>query len=188
MLKILYNHHCLIYPDFGFGSAGTGTLGFLPGRVHYWAAWPLTLILRVLYRKDNRNSLLLICRTAVDCRYRPFWFVHCGYLALACDLCPTVAVIPSSRPSPDVTLFQGFLYSIIFVFFKKFCWVVMVHPFNPSTREAEAGWSLSSRTSWSTEQFPGQAGLHRTTLSWKRKRKKEKRSFFLPTHLEWVNV
>jgi hypothetical protein len=44
------------------------------------------------------------------------------------------------------------------------CWVV-----NPSTKEAEVGRSLSSRPAWSTEWVPGQLGLHRETLSWKKK-------------------
>ena len=37
------------------------------------------------------------------------------------------------------------------------------HVFNPSNREAEAeaGGFLSSRPAWSTEQIPGQPGLHR---------------------------
>jgi hypothetical protein len=30
-------------------------------------------------------------------------------------------------------------------------WVVVVHAFNPSTREAEAGGFLSSRPAWSTK-------------------------------------
>ena len=38
---------------------------------------------------------------------------------------------------------------------------VVAHTFNPSTGEAEAGGSLSSRPAWSTEQVPGQPGLHR---------------------------
>ena len=38
--------------------------------------------------------------------------------------------------------------------------------FNPSTQEAEAGRSLSSRPARSIEQVPGQLGLHRETLSW----------------------
>jgi hypothetical protein len=42
---------------------------------------------------------------------------------------------------------------------------VVVHTFNPSTREAEAGGFLSSRPAWSTELVPGQPGLHRETLS-----------------------
>jgi hypothetical protein len=46
-------------------------------------------------------------------------------------------------------------------------WAVMVHTFNPSTWEAEAGGSLSSRPAWSTEWAPGQPGLHRETLSQK---------------------
>jgi hypothetical protein len=44
---------------------------------------------------------------------------------------------------------------------------VVAHAFNPSTWEAEAGGSLSSRPAWSTEWVPGQPGLHRETLSWK---------------------
>jgi hypothetical protein len=42
---------------------------------------------------------------------------------------------------------------------------VVVHAFNPSTREAEAGGFLSSRLAWSTKWVPGQPGLHRETLS-----------------------
>jgi hypothetical protein len=41
----------------------------------------------------------------------------------------------------------------------------MVHAFNPSTWEAEAGGFLSSRPAWSTKWVPGQPGLHRETLS-----------------------
>jgi Tfp pilus assembly major pilin PilA len=44
---------------------------------------------------------------------------------------------------------------------------VVVHAFNPSTWEAEAGGFLSSRPAWSTKWVPGQPGLHRETLSWK---------------------
>jgi hypothetical protein len=46
---------------------------------------------------------------------------------------------------------------------------VVVHTFNPSTWEAEAGEFLSSRPAWSTEWVPGQPGLHRETLSRKKK-------------------
>jgi hypothetical protein len=52
---------------------------------------------------------------------------------------------------------------------------VVVHAFNPSTWEAEAGEFLSSRPAWSTEQVPGQPGLHRETLSRKTKKKKKKK-------------
>jgi hypothetical protein len=31
----------------------------------------------------------------------------------------------------------------------------VVHAFNPSTQEAQAGKSLSSRSAWSAEQVPG---------------------------------
>jgi hypothetical protein len=45
----------------------------------------------------------------------------------------------------------------------------MAHAFNPSTREAEAGGFLSSRSVWSTKWVPRQPGLHRETLSRKNK-------------------
>jgi hypothetical protein len=51
-------------------------------------------------------------------------------------------------------------------------WAVVAHAFNPSTWEAEAGGFLSSRPVWSTESVPGQPGLHRETLSQKKKKKK----------------
>jgi hypothetical protein len=46
---------------------------------------------------------------------------------------------------------------------------VVVHAFNPSTWEVEAGGFLSSRPAWSTEWVPGQPGLHIETLSRKNK-------------------
>jgi hypothetical protein len=46
---------------------------------------------------------------------------------------------------------------------------VVVHTFNPSTREAEAGRFPSSRPAWSTNLVPGQPGLYRETLSQKNK-------------------
>jgi hypothetical protein len=49
---------------------------------------------------------------------------------------------------------------------------VVAHAFNPSTREAEAGRFLSSRSAWSTEWVPGQPGLHRETLSLKQNKTK----------------
>jgi hypothetical protein len=52
---------------------------------------------------------------------------------------------------------------------------VVAHTLNPSTWEAEAGGSLSSRPAWSTEWVPGQPGLHRETLSWKNKIKKKRK-------------
>jgi hypothetical protein len=42
---------------------------------------------------------------------------------------------------------------------------VVVHAFNPSTQEAEAGRFLSSRPGWATKRVPGQSGLYRETLS-----------------------
>jgi hypothetical protein len=47
----------------------------------------------------------------------------------------------------------------------------MAHAFNPSTREAEADGFLSSRPAWSTKWVPGQPGLHRETLSQRKKKK-----------------
>ena len=44
-------------------------------------------------------------------------------------------------------------------------WAVVARAFNPSTWEAEAGRSLSSRPTWSTERVPGQPGPHSETLS-----------------------
>jgi hypothetical protein len=59
------------------------------------------------------------------------------------------------------------------------CWPcqsgVVVHAFNSSTREAEAGRFLSSRPAWSTEWVPGQPRLYRETLSQKKKKKKTKK-------------
>jgi hypothetical protein len=52
---------------------------------------------------------------------------------------------------------------------------MVAHAFNPSTWEAEAGGFLSSRPAWSTEWVPGQPGLHRETLSWKKPKKKKKK-------------
>jgi hypothetical protein len=45
----------------------------------------------------------------------------------------------------------------------------VAHAFNPSTLEAETGRFLSSRPAWSTKGVPGQPGLHRETLSRKKK-------------------
>ena len=50
---------------------------------------------------------------------------------------------------------------------------MVVHAFNPSTWEAEAG-SLSSRPAWSKEQVPGQPELHKETLSQKTTKNKTK--------------
>jgi hypothetical protein len=49
---------------------------------------------------------------------------------------------------------------------------MVVHTFNPSTWEAEAGRFLSSRPAWSTEQVSGQPRLHKETLSRKPGEKK----------------
>jgi hypothetical protein len=42
---------------------------------------------------------------------------------------------------------------------------MVVHAFDPSTQEAEAGGFLSLRPAWSTKWVPGQPGLYRETLS-----------------------
>jgi hypothetical protein len=51
---------------------------------------------------------------------------------------------------------------------------MVVHAFETSTWEAEAGGFLSSSPAWSTELVPGQPGLHRKTLSRKKKKRKKK--------------
>jgi len=52
---------------------------------------------------------------------------------------------------------------------------MVVHTFNPSTQEAEAGRFLSSRPAWPTKWVPGQPGLYRETLYRKTKKKKKKK-------------
>jgi hypothetical protein len=49
---------------------------------------------------------------------------------------------------------------------------VVMHAFNPSTPEAEAGGFLSSRPAWSTKWVPEQPGWYRETLSQKKKKKR----------------
>jgi hypothetical protein len=63
-----------------------------------------------------------------------------------------------------------------FVCLKIIVWgrAVVAHAFNPSTWEAEASGFLSSRPAWSTKWVPGQPGLHRETLSRKKKKKEKK--------------
>ena len=48
-----------------------------------------------------------------------------------------------------------------------------MHVFNPRTQEAEAGESLRFSLALSTEQVPGQPGLHRETRSQKNKKEDE---------------
>jgi hypothetical protein len=60
---------------------------------------------------------------------------------------------------------------------------VVVHTFNSSTWEAEAGRFLSSRPAWSTKWVPGQPGLHRETLS--RKTRKKKKFMRIPPKLSF---
>jgi hypothetical protein len=52
---------------------------------------------------------------------------------------------------------------------------LVVHTFNPSTWEAEAGGFLSLRPAWSTERVSGQPGLYREILS----RKTIKKTYIL---------
>ena len=83
---------------------------------------------------------------------------------------------------------------------------MVVHIFNLSTREAEAGGSLNSRPAWTTEQVPGQPGTHREALSTKTKQNKnrswgwrdglvvkaycsaEDPSLTLSTHVKWLTT
>jgi hypothetical protein len=58
--------------------------------------------------------------------------------------------------------------------YKKFpSQAMVVHAFNPSTWEAEAGGFLSLRPAWYTERVPGQPLLYRETLSQKNKNKQK---------------
>jgi hypothetical protein len=55
-----------------------------------------------------------------------------------------------------------------------------------STWEAEAGGFQGLRLAWSTEWVPGQPGLYRETLSWKKKMKKKKKKIIHATETpEW---
>jgi hypothetical protein len=53
---------------------------------------------------------------------------------------------------------------------------VVVHTFNPSNWEEEAGGFLSLRPAWATEWVPGQPGLYRETLSQKTKTKQQNKT------------
>ena len=51
----------------------------------------------------------------------------------------------------------------------------MAHTFNPSSLEAEAGRSLSSRPACSTSSIPGQSGLKRKTVLRKKTKNTERK-------------
>jgi hypothetical protein len=58
---------------------------------------------------------------------------------------------------------------------------VVVHAFNPSTWEAEAGGFLSLRPAWFTKWVPGQPGLYRENpVSKNQKKRKKKKSWPIP--------
>jgi hypothetical protein len=70
---------------------------------------------------------------------------------------------------------------------------VVAHAFNLSAWEAESGRFLSSGPAWSTEWIPGQSGLHKETLSWKKKKKIKINKIFQRYKtqmffLEWINT
>jgi hypothetical protein len=48
---------------------------------------------------------------------------------------------------------------------------MMTYAYNPSTQEAEADESQSSKPAWSSQQVPDQPRLHSEILSLKRKKK-----------------
>jgi hypothetical protein len=52
----------------------------------------------------------------------------------------------------------------------------MAHAFNPSTREAEADRFLRLRPAWFTKWVSGQLGLHRETLSQKKKKNQKQKA------------
>ena len=51
------------------------------------------------------------------------------------------------------------LVRILLLLKTNFCQVEVVHIFNPSTREAEAGSSMNRRPAWTIELVPGQSRL-----------------------------
>jgi hypothetical protein len=53
-------------------------------------------------------------------------------------------------------------------------WAVVVHAFNPSTWEAEAGGFLSSRPTWSTSEFQDSQGYTEKHCLKKKKKKKKR--------------
>jgi hypothetical protein len=61
---------------------------------------------------------------------------------------------------------------------QTWCWEVVVHTFNPSTWEAEAGGFLSLMPAWSTEWVTEQPGLYREILSRKAKQKRNQTRVF----------
>jgi hypothetical protein len=65
-------------------------------------------------------------------------------------------------------IYNTYIYAYICIYLFKKSQAVVVHAFNPSTWEAEAGGFLSLRPAWSTERVPGQPGLYRETLSRKK--------------------
>jgi hypothetical protein len=83
---------------------------------------------------------------------------------------------------PLLSYQSSFKKSFNFNIFLKSKPGVVVHAFNPSTREAEAGGFLSSRLAWSTEWVPGQPELNRETLFQKTIKKKKKQMIKLTSH------
>ena len=55
---------------------------------------------------------------------------------------------------------------------------MVAHAFNPSTREAEAGGFLSSRTAWATQRNPVSRKKEKRKERRKKKRKKMQLNFF----------
>jgi hypothetical protein len=69
-----------------------------------------------------------------------------------------VGVIPQLNRCRDLLFSEGLLPGLYLpvdddcaLKMSRGSWAVVVHTFNPSTLEAEAGRFLSSRTAWSTE-------------------------------------
>jgi hypothetical protein len=71
--------------------------------------------------------------------------------------------LPASASRALTTITQLRFYYVIIKIFKVFVQLV-VHTFNSSTQEAEAGRFLISRPAWFAELIPGQPRLHRETL------------------------
>ena len=78
---------------------------------------------------------------------------------------PTQVVRPGYKCLHTLNYLTGPLsldFYVLTLSFKKQCQLGLVaHAFNPSTLEAEASRSLSSRPAWTTELVPGLLRLHR---------------------------
>jgi hypothetical protein len=110
----------------------------------------------------DRKKLLEALEVELQWSYR--WFASCPMGAGNRNRCSAWTASAISHRAP--------LHSWILFALRMWDLKPVAHSFSPSTREAEAGGFLSLRPTWSTKWVPGQPGLHRETLSRKKKKKK----------------